>query len=87
MFSFVFEFLIFDNEKELQFNIYNKIKRDVFCCLFFYNIFFKFYERFDGCWSCVEFGNFIFINNILEAVRVRIERSIFKLYIRNYDWN
>ena len=28
MFSFVFEFLISDNEKELQLNIYNKTKRD-----------------------------------------------------------
>ena len=87
MFSFVFEFLISDNEKELQLNIYNKTKRDVLCCLLFYNIFSKLHKRPDGCWSCVEFGNLISINNIPEAARVRIERSTFKLYTRNHDWN
>ena len=49
------------------------------------NSFTKLHQGSDSCWSCVELGNIVLVNNIPETARIRVKRSALKLRLRKID--
>lgn len=49
------------------------------------NSFTKLHQGSDSCWSCVELGNIVLVNNIPKTARIRVKRSALKLQLKKID--